>query len=177
MLPEPTTDPTRFFVLENSAAGGDAAAPATSNVIVGLLPIEVPAYLLDHRALAFKTADNEIRFRDFDRWAEPLDEGIARLLRDGLEHEAGIGRVLVPPFPLQPARTFDLQVRVLECTAVIDGNVRFILSYQLVAPDGKLHRQGVYSSTDLAWNGESADLARQLSAAVVAAARTIASEV
>ena len=174
VIPEARPDPTRFFVLEDPAATIEPAAPAADAVTIGLLPIEVPAYLLDTRSIAVAATDNQITFRDFDRWAEPLDKGLARVLRGALARDANVERVLVPPFPLQPARDFDLSVRVVDCVGLESGLLRFVLSYELTSPDGSLHRQGTYVWQGAGESSDSAQLARTISAATAAAGREIA---
>ena len=174
VIPEAKPDPTRFFVLEDPAATVAPAAPNADAVTIGLLPIEVPAYLLDTRAIAVAATDSQITFRDFDRWAEPLDKGLARVLRGALARQASVERVLVPPFPLQPARDYDLSVRVVDCVGLESGRLRYVLSYALTAPDGSLHRQGTYVWQGAGESSDSAQLARTISAATMEAGREIA---
>ena len=146
-------------------------------VTIGLLPIEVPAYLLDNRSIAIASDDSQITFRDFDRWAESLDKGLARILRGALAREATVKQVLVPPFPLQPARDYDLSVRVVDCVGLESGRLRYVLSYALTSPDGSVHRQGTYIWQGMGEGNESAQLARTISAATAAAGREIAAAV
>ncbi|MCC5022292.1 MAG: membrane integrity-associated transporter subunit PqiC [Candidatus Synoicihabitans palmerolidicus] len=176
IIPEASSDPTRFFVLEDLAASTALDAPANDGVTLGLLPIEVTAYLVDSRAIAVTTSANEVTFRNFDRWAEPLDEGIARVLRTALSRQVSVKQVLVPPFPLTPARDYDLSIRLSECTGLQSGSIRYSLAFALTRPDGTLFKQGSFLRDDTPWSGESDDLARLLSQATASAAQSIAAE-
>ncbi len=172
ILPEAQPDPTRFFVLAEPAPTD--TPPAADALVLGLLPLEVPAYLADTRAMAVLDDDNQVTFRDFDRWAEPLDKGMARVLRGALANQPVISRVLTPPFPLQPERAYDLQVRIIDAAPTAAGPLRFTLSYTLVSPDGKQYQNGNYTATGVNWDGTPAGLARGLSAALAEAAAAIA---
>ncbi len=174
ILPEAQPDPTRFFLLDEPAPV--ASAPATDAVTIGLLPIEVPVYLADSPAMAVLDNRNQVTYRDFDRWAEPLDKGMTRVLRGALANQAPIARVLAPPFPLQPERAYDLQVRIVDAAPTAAGTLRFTLSYTLSAPSGTLYRNGNYTHPASTWDGTPADLARGLSDALTAAAQTIAGD-
>lgn len=179
IIPQPTPDPTRYFVLQDPATT-TAVDPVTSaGATIGLLPIALPAYLLDSRAIAVAGVGSEVSFRDFDRWAEPLDEGLARVLRSALTRADGVQRVLVPPFPLTPARDYDLHTRIIDCIGVAAGDnrtLRFGLSFELTAPDGTLKAQGTFRAAPAAWSGESSELANLISEATAAAATAIAAE-
>ncbi|MCF3648252.1 PqiC family protein [Synoicihabitans lomoniglobus] len=175
VIPAAKPDPTRFFVLEDGASTA-ASSSAPAGVAIGLLPIEVPAYLLDSRAIAVMTANHEITYRTFDRWAEPLDEGVTRVLRGALVQSDKINRVVMPPFPLNLTRDYELSISVLECTGVKNGPIRFSIAYTLTRPSGELQQQGKFIAPATSWTGDSGDLVAQLSAAVAAAAEAIAAE-
>lgn len=173
ILPEPQTDPTRFFVLTEPAPNATEATRPHA-LVIGLLPLEVPSYLADSRAMAVLDAGHQVTYRDFDRWAEPLDHGMTRVLRGALANTDPIQRVLVPPFPLQPARAYDLQVRIIDAAPATDGSLHLTLRYALVSPDGKQVLEGNYDHPGGRWDGSPADFARGLGEALQQAAVAIA---
>lgn len=89
---KPATDPTRFYVL--SCPG--AAEPLTQEAHLGwsvcVAKIETPAYL-DHPGLAVRRQDNQIEYLEWHQWAEPVQEGLTRCLREGLASLLGPARV------------------------------------------------------------------------------------
>jgi hypothetical protein len=108
---EPRPDPTRFFVLR-SAGGLDldtTVAPLPPSTSVGLGPITLPRYL-DHLAIVRREGQTEMRVSDFDRWAEPLQAGVSRVLGDSLVSLTGLGTVT--PFPWPLTTPIDYQVVV-----------------------------------------------------------------
>lgn len=172
ILPEPTPDPTRFYALPETIA----EAPATGGITLGLLPVAMPAYLTSTRAMTVAGAANQITYRDFDRWAEPLDDGISRVLRSALTAQPGIARVVSTPFAIEDARKFDLRIRVHHCEGLASGGIRFALSYEVLATDGTLVANGIYRAPFGDWNGEPGALAGELARAVNATASAIAAD-
>ena len=176
IVPEASPDPTRFFVLEDPAAV-TASPGASTGSTIGMHEIRLPAYLADSRAIAVTSANNRVAFRDFERWAEPLDEGIERILQSALARAPGISRVLTLPFPVGVKRDYDVQISVIKCEGFqgADQNqVRFALNYSVLDPNEELIMHGVYDAPPRPWNGQSGDLARLLSTAIVEAADSIA---
>jgi uncharacterized lipoprotein YmbA len=89
-LPQAQSDPTRFYVLSTSAAGGAAAANAPS---IHLRPVELASYIKS-KPMILRRGDNEIEFREYARWGEPLELGIGRVLREELLARGAAGAVL-----------------------------------------------------------------------------------
>ncbi len=75
---------TRFFVLALAPEKGENVR---SDVTVGT--VSLPAYLKSD-GIALATAPHTVRHARFHRWAEPLDEGIARTLRADLSRRVGM---------------------------------------------------------------------------------------
>ena len=101
-------DPTRFFVL---AASADTSKVGTfdPSKSVGLGPIEIPNYLQRPEVIVRESA-TEIRPSAFDRWSEPLDKGIARVLAQNLSSALGLDRVTL--FPWYSNQEPSYQVRI-----------------------------------------------------------------
>ncbi len=117
LLPEPKSDPTRYYVLGGAGAADEAPAKAEGGLVVGLRAVQVPAYL-GGKAMIVRSHGNEIDYRDFSRWAEPLDAAISLRVADRLKQAPGVARVLTYPFPLEVARDVDVKLRVLRCEGV-----------------------------------------------------------
>jgi uncharacterized lipoprotein YmbA len=175
IVPEARPDPTRFYMLTASAPD-DLDLRKLSGVTLGLHEIRLPVYLADSRALAVRSPGNRIAYRDYERWAEPLDEGIERVLRIALIASPDVARVLTLPFPVGVDRDYDLQVTMLACEGYADGDtreIRLALDYSLLTPDGGLITHGIYRSPHHVWDGSSSDLARLLSQTIADSADDI----
>ena len=80
IVPEPQADPTRYYILSASETNGTPQAKAP---VVYLREVDLASYLRS-RPLIVRRGENEIEFREFSRWGEPLELGIARVLREEL---------------------------------------------------------------------------------------------
>jgi hypothetical protein len=98
-------DPTRFYVL---AAVADATTPP-SGLTVGLGPIVLPPYL-QRPEMATRVGANEVRFREFDRWAGSLPTQVGTVLGEDLRRVLGADRVVL--FPWYSGTTLDLVVEL-----------------------------------------------------------------
>lgn len=179
-LPKAEADPTRFYVLRAAAATPTGAA-GTARVY--LQPVELAAYLRS-RPLIVRAGEHEIQFRDFARWGEGLEAGVARVVRESL-----LGRGAAADVTLGAGRApadgmgVVLSIRVLACEGTADGGVRFRAGWTLqaaAAPGaagtaGTILGRGDFQAAELRWDGKTeAALVAQLSAAVDALAGEIA---
>src|SRR5277367_3701173 len=72
--------PSRFYTL-NSTAVSDGSPAASYAVVVG--PVSVPG-LVDRPQFTILLGTNQVEVDEFDRWAEPLNDGIARAIAGDL---------------------------------------------------------------------------------------------
>ena len=83
-----STPPSRFYTL--NAARGPAATSSRLSIAVG--PVSVPA-VVDRPQIVVDMGPNQVRMEEFDRWAAPLQNGIARVVADNLVLMLGTPRV------------------------------------------------------------------------------------
>jgi uncharacterized lipoprotein YmbA len=119
-LLKPHADPTQYFVL-TSAERTAPSAPAPKRL--GIDRIELPDYLMRPEIMT-RTASNQLKVAEYDRWAESLKDGFARTLRSDLELQLGAGHVLLTPFDPshRPELIVDVEVRRFE-RVISDGVV------------------------------------------------------
>lgn len=179
VIPEPQEDPTQFYVLTHPNAT-DLNLDGIQGITLGLHEIRLPVYLGDSRAMAVRNSGNRLTYRDFDRWAEPLDEGIERVLRISLSVTPEVGRVLTLPFPAGIERDYDLQVTVLAAEGLDTSDqkrVGFAMDYSLLTPDGELVTHGLYRAPLRNWDGTASDLAAKISQSIVDSTDVIAAAI
>jgi uncharacterized lipoprotein YmbA len=79
------TPEARFFALRSLVEPLEAPAPAARpGRFVGVLPVGVPGHL-ERPQLVVWAGPGELRIDEYLRWAEPIDEGIARTLTENLD--------------------------------------------------------------------------------------------
>lgn len=165
LLPAPTPDRTRHFLV--SSASPAAAAPDA--VSLGLRRVDVPSYLRG-KAMVVRSGTNETRFLPEARWAEPLEEGLARAVRDRLASSAA---VRVHPWPVSAERDFDVSIFVTAAEGG-DAGVRFAATFEVArAADGAVVARRAFAAPAGSWGGDPAQLAAQLSAGAAALADEI----
>jgi uncharacterized protein len=81
--------PSRFYTL-NPTATGDGSATANYAVAVG--PVAVPAEV-DRPQFTVQVAPNRVAVDEFNRWAGPLNQNIARVVAGDLSALLGTPRV------------------------------------------------------------------------------------
>jgi uncharacterized protein len=85
----------RFYTLSSTATAQDG--PATSfSVAVG--PVSVPG-AVDRPQFVVQVTANRVAIEEFNRWAAPLDEGIARVIAGDLAALLGTTQVATLPLP------------------------------------------------------------------------------
>lgn len=169
IIPDPVADPTRFFVLTGPGLPSTTTSPQ-GTLRLGLKSVELPPYLRS-RSLIVRNGRNEIAYEDFARWAEPLDSGIARVLRARLAVTPVVERVYAHPFPFNRDRDFDVSVNVIRCEGARDQNgsaVRFAAVVEITAAGtGTVVSRQTFVAPDIAWDGRDYPaLVESISAAV-----------
>jgi uncharacterized lipoprotein YmbA len=81
--------PSRFYTL-NSTATANNVSPASYAVAVG--PVSIPASV-DHPQFTVQIASNRVELSEFNRWAAPLNDAIARVVIQDLTVLLGTPRV------------------------------------------------------------------------------------
>jgi uncharacterized lipoprotein YmbA len=87
-----STPASRFYTL--SASPGPAATSSDLSVAVG--PVTVPA-AVDRPQIVVSTGPNQVHLDEFNRWASPLQNDIARVVAENLVAMLGTPRVAISP--------------------------------------------------------------------------------
>jgi len=168
ILPEASSDPTRYYVLSEPAGAELLATKTTGTHQIGLRPVELPGYLHNHKDMVVRTGANELRFQEFALWAEPLEAGVNRVLKQRLLSSEAIGGVSTYPFSIDIKRDFDVVVRVLNCEGFVRSErsdvAHFVAAYDIIAPGGQVVVRRTFTAPEQPWDGKDfGTLARLLS--------------
>jgi uncharacterized lipoprotein YmbA len=158
-------DSIHYYMLSASApAATTPASPAPRLMIRG---VEVPAYL-QNKPFVTRLGQNELKFIDDVRWAEPLDAGVERVLRIRLASLTGVYGLE----SREMAHDYEVVVRVLHCEGESregKGTVHFAAEFELLKPGTvpEVAAHGSFAAKEAAWDGKDyAALAQLLSRAV-----------
>lgn len=166
IVPEAQPDPTRFYVLTATAPATPAApsAPASNVPKVILRPVIVPEFLRG-RVMQVRLAENEVRFVDVARWAEPLEAGLNRVLREDLLQRPDV-HVMTRG---GDAHDFEVSIQLRRCEGVsAEGVARLSARIEVYSNDleSKLVAQDDFTTDVAGWDGKDfGQLAGKLSVA------------
>ncbi len=181
VIPAAQNDPTKFYVLSAPAgqsaesqanAPGGRVPPSEKKIRLGLKTIDVSTYLKGPE-MVVRSGSNEVTLQDYARWAEPIQAGVTRLLREQLSGAANVSRVEMQPFPLDQPRDFDIAVTILHCEGATGGaegrGARFEASIRITTAGmtPELVARKIYTAPSAAWDGRNFDQLAQLLSADV----------
>jgi hypothetical protein len=98
---------SRFYTL--SAAPTPGAASSNLSVAVG--PVSVPA-AVDRPQIVVSMGPNQVRLDEFNRWASPLQNNIARVVAENLVALLGTPRVATSPQTLSAEADYRVAIEV-----------------------------------------------------------------
>jgi len=182
-LPTAQPDLTRFYLLSapGSVPAVGAATEGGRGATLGLCRIELPAYLRSPAVVLRPGGTEVVRVRDA-RWAESLEQGMARLLRETLLAQPGVRAVVAYPAPQAVLPEYEITVRVLACEGVVgpEGRrARFAAVWEVRATAAGAGAApvaaGTFESAPADWaEGDYAALTGRLGEAVASLGRELA---
>jgi uncharacterized lipoprotein YmbA len=147
------TDTTRYYALGQVATRktdgvtgpstptnpprSDASQGGTGTVAIGVGPVSLPGYL-DRIQVVTRSGGDQVDLSPFYRWAEPLDEGIGRVLAEEIAARVPTDRIVTYPWRGTIARAIHYQVvvAVLRFDGHQGGDVVLDARWRILARDG-----------------------------------------
>lgn len=106
----PRPDPSRFYVLHAESSGQVMPATrATRDRSYGVGPVGIPDYL-KRPSVITRVSESQVDPSPIDRWAEPIEKGVPRVLVDDLRVLLGSERII--QYPWYASDRPDLQILV-----------------------------------------------------------------
>jgi uncharacterized protein len=99
--------PSRFYTLNSTATDGGTTNASNSNIAVIVGPVSIPAEV-DRPQFTVQVAPNRVAVDEFNRWAAPLGDNIARVVAGDLSALLGS-----PHVAAIPAANFNSAYRVI----------------------------------------------------------------
>jgi uncharacterized lipoprotein YmbA len=179
---QPRADPTKFYVLAApNASWQPAAAEEPVRYKIGLRSIVMPAYLRT-KLMVVRTGANEIHFAEFDRWAEPLDEGISRVMKAALRADDNM-EILGLNSHGDDTLDYEVTIGVAACEGVRGesgtGSILLRMTWEIhtVGTNEAVIKRGTFTAPPAAWDGKDyGQLAWQLNQAIAAAGKALAAD-
>lgn len=132
-----SSPPTRFYTLSSISA--PAATPQV-NYSVSVGPVSVPA-VVDRPQIVIRTGPNKVFIDEFERWASPLKEDIARIIVENLISMLGTSQITLFPQSTATGASYRVMIDVLRFDSE-PGKAATLDALWTVssAKDGRSHR-------------------------------------
>ncbi|MEH6517378.1 MAG: PqiC family protein [Halioglobus sp.] len=97
-------------------SGPDGVTPSRQTPAIGVGPITIPEYL-NRNSMVYNRQGNKLDIAHYSRWAEPLEDGVSRVLALNLATILDTEDVQTYPWTQRRAPTYAVAVRILELDA------------------------------------------------------------
>jgi uncharacterized lipoprotein YmbA len=128
-----TTQNAKFYTLSPMAA---AEKKAPLDVTVYLNMVNLADYL-DRPQIVTRTSANEVSISEFERWAEPLDDAIPRLVAENLSLLLGSPKIATVPWQGSVAPDYTVLFEVIGFDGSLGGDMVLHYMYAILDREGK----------------------------------------
>lgn len=116
------TSASNFFILTPDNDYKPTNTSAESHISIGIGDVELPDYLRKPQ-IATYSKNNEITFDEYNRWAEPLDENIARILIENLSAMIPTDNIYLFMWPKEDPNIFQISISIDRFGLLSDSTV------------------------------------------------------
>ncbi len=129
--------PVKYYILRSmqGPAPLTKTAPAQS-MVLGVGPVTIPAYL-DRPQIATKPSPDTLQFAEFDRWAEPLDKNLARVVADDLSGQLPNAQVCTFPWRRSIPVKYQVTLDILHLEKIQGQKVLLEANWKILGNKGK----------------------------------------
>ena len=124
---------SNFYVLSPLPQSTLSGAEGTT---IGVFPVALPDYL-DRPQIVTRISENEIKFDEFSRWAEPLKENFYTVLVENLSTLLKSEKIIKTTQNLGVPVTLQVGVEVVQFDGTLGGEVVLNVKWGLFAEEGK----------------------------------------
>jgi uncharacterized lipoprotein YmbA len=111
------------------------AAGTEQDLAIGVGPIKIPDYL-DRPQMAARSGGSGLQFAEFDKWAEPLEKNLTRVLADNLSILVPTERVSVFPWARAVPVRYQVTVEIVQLEKMPDEKVILDARWNILENDG-----------------------------------------
>jgi uncharacterized protein len=141
------SDTTQYYTLDQIIARGAesqvrASPPESStagarDAAIGIGPVIMPGYL-SRVQIVTRTGTDQVEISVFNRWAEPLEDGMARILADEIGARVPTDRIVIFPWRGVVARSLRYQVivAVMRFDGPQGGDITLDTRWRILGTDG-----------------------------------------
>jgi uncharacterized lipoprotein YmbA len=148
-----SSSPTRFYILHSltDSTSIKESQPSSRDRCVSIVvgPVTIAEYL-ERPQIVTRFSPNEVRLAEFDQWAEPLDQNIARVLADNLSALLCTKLVVVFPWKGPVPIEYQVKIEILRLDGNLGGNATLEVQWMIFAVG---EEKRLLASKKLSFNG------------------------
>ncbi len=129
------SQPSQYYMLSTSQGLSPVSSRGGNNTI-GVGPVNLPDYLM-RPEIVTRTSSSKVELGEFDRWAEPLDETMVRVLVENLSALLSDANLLGYPWNRSIPIDYRITVDVRTFEQHPDGNVHLVAIWNLLSGEGE----------------------------------------
>jgi uncharacterized lipoprotein YmbA len=126
--------PPKFYMMQTPAATEPAGLE--QGVTIGVGPVNLPAHL-DRNQIVSRETGVKLDLSEREQWAEPVKDGVSRVLAVQLALTLDSNRIFVLPLRRRRALDFQVAVDVLRLDGTLGGDVILGARWSILSGDGK----------------------------------------
>ena len=129
-----SSSPVHFYMLAQPPPATSTApsAEALRGPTIGIGPVTLPRYL--ERINIVTRGDTEMEVSEYDRWAEPLNASVPRLLAGDLSTMLSTERIVMFPWAVETTIDRQIVVDVLRFEGTMAGDVVLDARWRVLGP-------------------------------------------
>lgn len=125
---------THFYSFSSMEGAPSSQPPCLS---LGVGPVEVPAYL-DRRSVMVRESENRLALAEFEEWAEPVRDGLSRVLAQNLGVLVCAKPIAVHPWPAGVNPGYQVTVQVQRFDGAPGKEVALEATWSILDKEGGL---------------------------------------
>ena len=132
-----TVEPTKMYVLNSMEPRQKLESSVIKeDTVIGITRMGLATYLKRPHIIT-RVEGNEIHLADFARWAEPLEDGISKILAENLSILLGTDKVLIAPWRRDLEIDYQVHLNIVRFDARIGGDVVLAVRWGVVEGDAE----------------------------------------
>jgi uncharacterized lipoprotein YmbA len=139
-------DPARFYQILSSRklVSQEIFDAATPVPVLSVGPVLLPAYL-DRPQIVSRSDNSRLSLAEFDKWAEPLEDNISRIILSELTRQFKDRKIALVPWRQKTFSAGQLSIAVLQMDNSEQGDAVLVTRWTLTGPGGNMLVSRIYS--------------------------------
>jgi len=132
------TLPAQFYVLSPmvQTVMEESTKKYTPGFLLAIGPVEIPEYL-DRPQIITRANEHELMLAEFNKWAEPLDENISRVLKENLTNLLYADAFTVHPWRGPRSTDYRLSLDIIRFDGSLSESVSLVARWSIFGDGGR----------------------------------------